>query len=269
MKKYYFIVLISLLMLHNASGKLRNGYEIRIGYVRESLNNYYHILTTNKNLPASEKRKIKARMQELIIYQVYYELTENLLSQFKTISPVIFNQIDSIKDAKGRHTDVYVQFISREEGLVMPAGKTYMAQSNEDDDICFSEYGKHTVAVKVWVFSKALFVLAHEFGHVDYQVPNLAGYTEYYKNVYPILATESNYVGHECNDSSGKNAIVFETMFRKDYMNFLKFRDRSEALGSPLALIQEIRKRVELELFGQLADDNSINLQSSPIGSTL
>jgi hypothetical protein len=248
---------------------MRNGYEKNINYVRESLSNYYHRLSTNKNLSASEKRKMKARMEELITYQSYYELTENLLNQFKVISPAIFNKIDSIKDAKGRPTDTYVQFIPREEGLVMPAGTTYMAQSNEDEDACHSEYGKQTVVVKVWVFDKALFVLSHELGHVDYQVPNLAAYTEYYKKVYPLFLTESSYIGHECNDSSGKNAKVFETMFKKDYMNFLKSRGRNEAPGSPLALIQQIRKRVELQLYGQLAGDNSINLQSSPLGSTL
>ena len=49
---------------------------------------YRHdILSTNNNLSASERRKMKVRMEELITYQSHYELTENLLNQFKVISP--------------------------------------------------------------------------------------------------------------------------------------------------------------------------------------
>ena len=35
MKRYYFIALIFFLLLNSASGKLRNGYEKGIKYVRE------------------------------------------------------------------------------------------------------------------------------------------------------------------------------------------------------------------------------------------
>ena len=108
----------------------------------------------------------------LIIYQSHYELTEELLKQFKHISPDLYNRIDSIRDAKGRFTDVYVKFIPREEASIMAAGITRMAQSDEDKDACFSEYGKHSVSVKIWISSKALLVLSHELGHVNYQVPN-------------------------------------------------------------------------------------------------
>lgn len=259
MKRYCLIVLFSFLMLHNASGKLRNGYEKHINYVHESLMNFYNILNTHKNLSPSERRKIRARIEDFITYQSYYELTENLLAQFRIISPGIFNKIDSIKDARGRAIDVYVQFIPRQEGLVMPAGTTYMAQSNEDEDACLSEYGKQTASVKIWAFNKALLVLSHELGHVEYQVPNLAAYTEYYKKVYPLFRTESSYVGHECNDSSGHNAAIFEKEFKKDYLNYLKLRNSDRQLDSPLVLIQEIRRKVQLKISSQLATGDAIN----------
>jgi hypothetical protein len=168
-------------MLHEASGKLRNGYERHINYVRESLRNFYNTLTTNKSLSLAERRKIKARIEDFITYQSYYELTENLLSQFRIISPGIFNNIDTMKDARGRLIDVYVEFIPRQEGLVMPAGTTYMAQSNEDEDTCLSEFGRQSVAVKVWVLIRRSLSYRMNSGHVAYQVPNLAAYTEYYK----------------------------------------------------------------------------------------
>ena len=190
MKKYSVIVIIFFLMLNSAWAKLRNGYEKDIHYVRERLKNYSDILNTNNNLSASERRKMKASINDLIIYQSHYELTEELLKQFKRISPGLYNRIDSIKDAKGRFTDVYVKFIPREEAIVMAAGITQMAQSDEDMDACFSEYGKHSVSIKIWISSKALLVLSHELGHVNYQVPNFETYIEYYKTEYSSLFTE-------------------------------------------------------------------------------
>ena len=244
MKKYSVIVIIFFLMLNSAWAKLRNGYEKDIQYMREMLKNYNDILNTNNNLSASHKRNMKASLKNLIAYQSYYELTEELLKQFKRISPGLYNRIDSIKDAKGRFTDVYVKFMPREEASLMNAGITSMAQSYDDKDACFSEYGKHSVSIKIWRFSQALFVLSHELGHVNYQVPNLETYSEYYKKVYPSLLTESNGIGHWFNDPSGKNATTFEKEFKKSYLNYLKFRKNDTRLESPLVLMEEIKRKV-------------------------
>ena len=242
MKKYSVIVIIFFLMLNNAWAKLRNGYEKDIRIVRENLKNYNDVLNKNNNLSASEKRNVKTSIKNLLAYQSYYELTEGLLKQFKLISPGLYNRLDSIKDAKGRFTDVYVKFIPREEALVMAAGVTSMAQSDEDKDACFSEYGKHSVSIKIWLFSQALFVLSHELGHVNYQVPNLEAYTEYYKKEYSVA--ESNRIGHSAKDPSGKNATTFEKEFWRDYLDYLKFRKSDTRLESPHVLMKEIKKKV-------------------------
>lgn len=225
MKNYGVIVIIFLLAQNCAWAKMRNGYEKDIHYVRESLKNYNHILNTNKDLPSSDRRKMKARIAELLIYQSHYELTEELLNQFKYISPDLYHRVDSIRDAKGRFTDVYVKFIPREDASIMAAGITRMSRSDDDEDACFSEYGKHSVSITVWIFAKSLVVLSHELGHVNYQVPNLSTYTEYYRNEYVPSLTESNYRGHTGNDPSGRNASSFEREFRKDYFNYLRFRN--------------------------------------------
>jgi hypothetical protein len=175
---------------------------------------------------------MKARIDDLIAYQSHYELTEELLNQFKAVSPDLYYRIDSIRDARGRFTDVYVKFIPREEASIMAAGITRMAQSDEDEDGCFSEYGKHSVSVTVWIFSKSLLVLSHELGHVNYQVPNLSTYTKYYKTEYVSALTESNYRGHTANDPSGRNASSFEREFRKDYFNYLRSGNNSISLAS-------------------------------------
>jgi hypothetical protein len=217
--------------------------------LREQLKSYDDILNTNNRLSAADKRNMKTSLKKLIAYQSYYDLTEELLNQFKLISPGLYNRIDSIKDAKGRSTDVYVKLIPREEATVMAAGVTNMAQSDQDSDACFSEYGKHSVSVKIWIFSNSLLVLSHELGHVNYQVPNLEAYTEYYKRAYPLLSTESNRIGHSSEDQSGKNAATFEKKFRKDYQNYVQLRKRihsiriaTRAHGGRKRTVNEVRQ---------------------------
>ena len=245
MKKYSVIVIIFFLMLNSAWAKLRNGYEKDIHSVRERLKNYNDILNTNNNLSTSGKRKMKTDINNLIVYQSHYELTEELLKHFKLISPSLYNRIDSIKDAKGRFTDVYVKFIPREEAIIMAAGITRMAQSDEDKDACFSEYGRHSVSIKIWISSKALLVLSHELGHVNYQVPNFETYIEYYRTEYSYLFSDSNCVGHSPSDQSGRNASTFEKEFKKDYLNNLKFRKDDSRLETPLVLLEEIKRKAK------------------------
>lgn len=67
-------------------------------------------------------------MKQVIAYIIGYELTEDLLSQFRMISPAQFNEIDSIKDRQGRHTHVYVKFIPEEKANIMTWGITNVAQ---------------------------------------------------------------------------------------------------------------------------------------------
>ena len=246
MKKYSVIVIMSFLMLNSAWAKLRNGYEKDIHDARERLKNYNNILKTNNNLSASERRNVKITVNNLTTFQFYYALTEELLKQFKRISPGLYNRIDSIKDAKGRFTDVYVKFIPREEALVMAAGLTCMAQSDEDKHACFSEYGKHTVSIKIWICSKALLILSHELGHVNYQVPNFETYIEYYKMEYSSVFGNSNCVGHSAADRSGMNATAFEREFKKHYINNLKFAKGTARLESPLVLMEEIKRKVKM-----------------------
>jgi hypothetical protein len=243
MKKYSVIVIIFFLMSNSAWAKLRNGYEKDICHVREKLKSYNDILNTTNSLSASERRNLKILTKKLSEYQSYYELTQELLEQFKRISPGLYDRIDSIKDAKGRFTDVYVKFIRREEAKVMAAGVTNMAQSEQDKDACFSEYGKHTVSIKIWLFSNALLVLSHELGHVNYQIPNLATYTDYYKKAYLPFLTESNRIGHSSDDQSGRNAATFEKKFRKDYLTYVKFRRNDTQFDPPPVVMTETKRK--------------------------
>lgn len=243
MKRFSVIIILSFLMLNSALAKLRNAYEADIQQAREMLKNYHYILSANNNLSPSDKRKMKSTIKDLMALHFYYELTEELLKQFKLISPDIYNRVDTIRDAKGRVTDVYVKFIPREEALVMAGGITRMSRSEEDRDACYSEYGKHSVSIKVWVFNKALFALAHELGHVSYQVPNHEAYTDYYKKVYRPYVTDSNHMGHAGTDRSGKSAFAFEKEFTREYRKYLRYGNPDMPLDSPLVLVEEIKRK--------------------------
>lgn len=243
MKKYSVIVIVFFLMLNTAWAELRNGYEKDIRDVREKLKNYTDLMNTNTELSFLDKRSMKTSIKRLIALQSYYELTEELLKQFKLISPDLYDRIDSIKDAKGRPTNIFVKFIPRDEALVMAGGITLMSRSDEDTDACFSEYGKHSVSIKIWIFDRALFALAHEFGHVNYQVPNLETYAGYYKRVYQPYFTDSKHLGHSGNDRSGRSASTFENKFKKDHRYYLRFRNDDTPFESPMSLIGELKKK--------------------------
>ncbi len=246
MKKYCLLFSISILIFINVSGEIKNGYEKEISSRRLSLKGLHDILRVNNNLSLSEKKKLKDKIKSLIDYISYYEITENLLKQFKIIAPDLYHEIDTIKDSQGRITDVYVKFIPKEQARVQAAGTTSLAHAAGDRNTYSSEYGEGTVSVNIWIMSKALWVLSHEFGHVKYQVPNLTSYLKFHRDHYISKITDPNYVGHNSNDPSGKNAISYDHKFNANYIDYL--RKGNNHVVSPLALIQDIRKRVQLEM---------------------
>jgi len=81
-------------------------------------------------------------------------------------------------------------------------------------------------------------VLSHELGHVKYQIPNLATYMTFYKKCYQDQ--ESNCIGHNPADPSGKTAVEAEKSFRKGYAYFL--RNTDERIQNPVILLTKIRK---------------------------
>jgi hypothetical protein len=167
----------------------------------------------------------------------FYDLTENLLNQFKIISPRLYAEIDTISDRKGRPVHVYVKFVPVDATKVKAWGITYLNQLENDKDAYLSEYGAFTVSVKIWIVAKALLVLSHELGHVKYQIPNLASYMNYHKKCYKEV---SNYIGHNADDPSGNTAIETEKLFRKEHAYFL--RNTNEKIQNPVIMLTKIRK---------------------------
>lgn len=132
----------------------------------------------------------------------------------------MFAQIDTIEDRKGRRVDVYVRFIPRNRSLNGTIATTNLSQMEDDAHASVSEYGPHTVSIQIAVVKHSLAILAHELGHVSYQVPNLASYIQFFRRTYSDRYIQAEYLGHKPNDPSGQKAVVFEKQFRKEAQVF-------------------------------------------------
>ncbi|MEX2231294.1 MAG: hypothetical protein WD824_03995 [Cyclobacteriaceae bacterium] len=206
MKSYALSTIFLLLAISVASGKILNGYENEIHTARSSLK---HLTTLTPD------RNVMSRIERIKEFILYYELTEKLLQQFQNISPGIYQQIDSVIDFTGRQVDVYVKFVPVSE--MHPGAKaiTNLNQMENDPHGYQSSYGPYTVSVKITITKHSLLILAHEFGHISYQVPNLATYVDFFSRQYTDHHMKADYLGHKPNDPSGQEALIFERIFRK------------------------------------------------------
>jgi hypothetical protein len=239
----HFIIL--LLSSSYGLAEIKNGYEKDILIMKESLKNLTEILAEDENLSGIQRRKIESKVETLVNHISFYDLTENLLDQFKTIAPKLYAEIDTISDRKGRPVHVYVRFVPVDATKVKALGVTYLNQLRDDQDAYLSEYGPFTVSIKIWIVPKALQVLSHELGHVKYQIPNLAGYMNYYKKYYRDEG--SNCFGHNPNDPSGKTAVQTEKIFRNEFAYFLK--NTNEKIQNPVILLTKIRKSMSTKQY--------------------
>lgn len=238
-RKYCLYVLLFVLTSHAVFGEIKNGYEKNILASKESLKILRAKLLEDGGLTAAQRRKLQSTIAILVDHVSYYELTESMLNQFKTIAPQLYAEIDTITDRLGRAVNVYIQFVPIDGTDVKAEGITYMDQSISDQDTYISEFGERAVSVKVWIVPRALLVLAHELGHVKYQVPHLASYFVYHKNHY-YNASTTNSIGHDMDDPSGKSAIAFAKSFLKIYADFSKLSN--VRIQNPLVILAKIKK---------------------------
>jgi hypothetical protein len=181
------------------------------------------LLVEDNEMSSAERHRIKSDLNILTDYVLCYQLTEVLIQQLKTVSPAMYMQIDSIKDKKGRSTDVYVKLIRKENATIPLRAATFFEQSAIDEDANTSIYGQYSVAVDIWIADNALFLLSHELGHVNYIVPNLSEYSKFYKRYYHDQREVGvNFIGHHAKDPGGKSANAFEKRFIADRTNYLR-----------------------------------------------
>ena len=236
MKMLCLFIAISLSTPQILRGEIKNGYALEIQDARQSLTGLNDLAA--KSLSKTEQRKIESKIHVVKNFICYYELTKNLLDQFRTIAPELYNEIDSIKDKRGRSTDIFIKFIPMSDSYFKHPGTTSLDHKEDDHDASYSEYGDRTVSIRIWIMDNALTILSHELGHVKYQVPHLENYTTYYEKTYGTSNNQA-YLGHNPSDPSGKCAAQFEKAFSKNYQN--NFRMKGSKFISPFALLGLIR----------------------------
>jgi hypothetical protein len=237
MKTFCLFIAISLSTPQVVCGEIKNGYALEIQNARQSLTGLNHLAA--KSVSKAERRKIESKIHVVKNFICYHELTKNLLDQFRAIAPELYNEIDTIKDKRGRSTDIFIKFIPMSDSYFNHPGSTSLGYKEGDHDASYSEYGDQTVSITIWIMDNALIILSHELGHVKFQVPNLENYMQYYKETYGTSNSQA-YLGHNPSDPSGKCAAQFERVFSKNYQNNLRIR-RSKFI-SPFALLGLIRR---------------------------
>jgi hypothetical protein len=220
--------------------RIRNGYSSDVTTARECLQLLNERLLIKPDMSNAERRRIHAAMRKHAQMIEHYELTQSLLRQFRAISPDMYAQIDHLEDKRGRETDIYVRFIPETDALVMLSGASFFQISSGDRDASQSRFGKFTVAIDVWICDTSLNLLAHEFGHTRYIVPNLAEYRKYYNMMYQTTRF-SQHIGHSPSDASGRMAYEFAHQYLVDRRLY------KSSVGAPqrvLAIAKNLRKNI-------------------------
>ncbi len=240
MKTFYLVILLFVCLSSHVVGRIRNGYESELQYAKTSLQKLNSLLVEDKDMTAAQRLEMKSGVEALINYISFYEITEALIQQLRIVSPGIYNEIDSIKDKKGRPTDVYVKIVSKENSKVQLKAASFFERKPMDEDMNVSNYGEYSVSVDIWMVDNALFLLSHELGHIKYIVPNLAAYLKFYEKKYTRTDVNISFIGHNPKDQSGKYANAFEKRYLQDRKNYLQNGgEKTEALVSRLIRIRK------------------------------
>lgn len=231
--KHHQILLVALLTIAASSPsmcEIRNFYERDIQAARMSKAALERLIAEN-NISNKQKKIIQQRLDQHNDFINAHEITERLIKQLRTISPSIFNEIDTISDNSGRRVNVYIKCIRPYSSAIRAAGLTFISQSENDEHQYLSAMGENSVIVHIWIVDHSVFVLAHELGHVQYQVKNLAKYMRFYKDIYREF-DQGTAIGHYPLDKSGKASISMEKRFARDYAIFLQNGSRIEKLST-------------------------------------
>jgi len=216
---------MNMLVIVGSFGEIKNGYDTQIVIAKRELKNISELLVSPSQLSSRQKHELRTKTRTLKNIIAYFELTAQLLVLFKSISPGMYHSIDTIKDSKGRPVDVYVRFIPIAEMKGSVAGTTNISQVADDEDAYSSRYGLNSVSVSIVANKQSLILLAHEFGHIAYQVPYLKMYVKFYLKKYKNHDDDSIEIGHDPNDPSGQNARAYVNRFYPDYLRFLKTKN--------------------------------------------
>ena len=239
--KTLYLLIVCTLFVHPLVGKIRNGYEPRLEDSRTSLQSL-NLLFLKGKMSGMERLQVKSKIEVLVNYISFYELTDEFIRQFRIVAPVMFTELDNIRDKRGRFTDIYIRLIPTKESRIPLVAASFFQQTGEDEDASVSPYGMYSVSVDIFIVDNALFLLSHELGHVKYIVPNLATYSKFYKWRYNNVKADS-YIGHSANDLSGEQSHIFERRFLEEKKVY--FRNGGRKPMSLPVLLTQIKKNTQ------------------------
>jgi hypothetical protein len=245
MKLLLLILGLVIFMEDHLSARIINAYDKDIASARLSIQQIRQLLDENPQFNNRHKKVLKARIKELSDLLVYHQVTDTLLAKFKTIAPNLYAAIDTLKDHQGRIVDVFVKFEPVKKSGEESLGLAILGITPDGREICVSPYGHNSVTVLIKFSTNSLAVLSHEFGHIQYMVPNLTKYVHYYRGAYQ-KAIAHNHLGHACNDVGGRNALRFENSFRSQYYRYVRSTTGDRVI--PFAFISIARKRLSRQV---------------------
>lgn len=234
------LLTVLLMATTNSFATIKNGYEPHIIHLMSSLEKLTAELKASSRSTLAERSRLKMEIDKITDIVSCYELTAAVIRQLKDLSPDIYHEMNSIVDRRNRPTDIFIKLIPAERSKVPYMAASYFNQSKADGDASVSEYGEHSVSVKICIASNSLLMLYHELGHIQYVVPNLAGYAETYKKYYRNKMTSMNSLGHDRNDKSGQLAHLFEAKYARDFAEHK--RKGGDKLPTAAALYHTIRR---------------------------
>ena len=240
MKANFLFATLMILSSYALFAEIRNGYEAELHSAIAKLQQLSTRLSSDKKLSLLEKQIIRSEIKKVTDIISHYELTRQLINQFRIVSPVIYSEMDTISDKRNRPTDIFIKLIPYEYSRVQLMAASFFRQSPRDRDASFSEYGEHSVSVNICIGQNTLQLLSHELGHIRYVVPNLATYASFYMRYYQKEIADFSCVGHSPFDESGKTAMSFEQRFRADLAYYLI--NGGMKFESTASLIERIRR---------------------------
>jgi hypothetical protein len=220
MRSILSLILIFIAQCPFVYAEIKNGYSNKLEKVRKAITNY-RLLVDEYDPDKSQLRNAQKQLKELRetekCWQLYFIKTEQLISELQDEFPALFHEIDTIKNADGIVTDIYVSVVEQWSLCQGAYATTNFKCCKENPNSCLSEFGPNTVSIIIDERRNTMTrSFIHELGHVLYLVPNLKSYLDYYHENYTdfFIKKHGNRIGHKSNDPSHK--VVMEVLRRYD-----------------------------------------------------
>jgi hypothetical protein len=242
---YALILMIVLCPFLSAYGNIFNGFTNEKDKLKKQLDALE--VQIEKSSDSKEIKKLTKKLSK--IHKQYemtlsnYEATEDLLAALNLIDPNLYKDVDGVVDAEGSLTHVYVKVMARNSGKFADhasmgyslAGYTNLGHWEANPNVYASEYGVYTVSVVIGNTTDKLSALAHEFGHVLYQVQNLKSYTEYYNQQYDLNNVSKFGLGHHPMDPGNAFVKSIESGFIRKIKEYHKISETATTTSELIA----------------------------------